>query len=872
MHVLPYGLRVREMKRRRRRGVLLSSRGLTRVHDGQRRLAREHDAIRVSQEALSTVVGVSTRTLARIMRRESPVDLRTLEALFSALRLAIDQTDYVYAEASARNPMHDFPQRFSTLIGRDELIARLEQLLITSRLLTLTGTGGIGKTRVALELALRQRTACQNRLWFVALANVDPVESVASITTAFGIMVERPAMLTTIREQLNEEPGLLVLDSCEPHVAVLGPFVITLLRACPSLRVIATSREPLGVEGERIFRVSPLAIPETDAGITAARALQYSAIALFEQRAGGHKESFVFDDRIAPVVSEIVRRLDGLPLGIELAAARVGVMSVEDLLQHVRGCVSSLVADGTQQDPRHRSLTTLVDWSFDRLSERERLVCRRASTFSGTADVAALQAVCGDELPPEVVLNVVSQLVRKSLLEVDTRTGGTRYFFLDTVRECARDRLDRSSDSAFARWLHALYYARLSGEVMKSFEADDQIVALRSMTREYANVRAALEWSFALSHNEHIGSLLVSELPEYWDARGQYREGEAWIRRALETNAMLLTAGTSAKLLEGLSLLLFRQARLEEASRTASESLAAFREVADDVGLCRARNLLGVIALEAGDAEYARAQFLTNLAMGETLHNARIRIVALNNVGRIEAEVDRDAAGSLRRFQKSLDLATRIGLQTMVAMALRNIAETHAELGNLQLALIYSERGMQASRSLENDALYCIQAMQTATYRIRALGYQRAIGDLRTALDAIATDPYRTELCGQLDTIAQMLIEGDEPARGVMLLGAAAAQRARTQTVRGSAAEVRCRLMEDMARRELGEATYDEIEAFAAELPLEAAFRAALLIPGSLFRAGAVFHLSHGAASDELPESFATATKSRASPNGHARA
>jgi len=819
-------------KLRRRRGVMLTNRGLSRVHDAQRRLAAANDDTRISLEALSAGVGLSTRTLSRLMNRESPVDLRTLETIFFALRLVLDETDYEYAVADARErwPMYELPQRLTTLLGRDELLERLEALVATSRLLTLTGTGGIGKTRLAIELALRRDATLDVRTWFVDLAIVkDPRESISSVTAAFGVAPEAPRVLSAIGEQLAERAGTLVLDNCENVARILGPFLVDLLHACPTLRIIATSREQFSVESERVFRVPPLAVPESRTGLTVTTLMQYSAMALFVERANAQNQSFALDEAIAPVICEVVQRLDGLPLAIELAAARVGVMSPADLLEYLRARFIGLTSDGIERDPRHRSMRALMDWSFERLTDEERFVSRRASVFTGSFDASALEAVCSDEISATAASDVAFRLVRKSLLEMDAHVDRTRYLYLAPVREYAWVQLEGARESTVSCWLHALYYLGRIQDMIGSFSANDQAQALRALEREFGNVRAALQWSFT-AHNEHVGAVMVSELPEYWDARGQYRDGEVWIRRALAIDAELLAQATSAKLFEGLSLLLFRQTRLEEASRAAASSLAAFEAVADEFGVCRARNLLGIIALDAGDPEIARRQFWINLEQGERLRNPRIRIVALNNLGRVEGQVDCAKASALRRFQQSLELASSIGLHTMVAMALRNVAEAHADLGDVLLAIAFSERGMQVARDLKNDALYCIQALQTAIYRLRISGYENATSELTVALDAIARDPYQTELSDQLDSIAELLIDMEESARAVILLTATATRRGASGAA-GGTSHVRHALLLQRARQRLEARKYDDIRASAVAFSIEAAFRAALLTP-----------------------------------------
>jgi predicted ATPase len=814
---------------RRRRGIFLSDDGIRRVLDAQRRFAGQNDRVRLSLEAFSAEVGLSTRTVSRLLHRSSPVDFNTLETLFSALDMTPNGSDYYYAAADlgSRSMLHQLPPRLTPLIGRDRVLASLEQVMETSRLLTLTGTAGIGKTRLAVELARRRESARDDRVWFFELGAVtDPRDSVPTVATALGIATDASGTFRTVREQLSHESGIVVLDSCENAPATLAPFILDLLRACRSLRVLATSREPLDVEGERVFQVPPLAVPEKAARISAASALRYPAVALFAERADSSSEGFILDDATAPVIVEIVQQLDGLPLGIELAAARTKEAVPADFLLYLREHRTALGSGG--HDPQHHSISALLDWSFESLTELETMVYRRASVFSGSFDATALAAICADSLSPESATSVASQLVGKALLESDGHVPSARYLFLDSVREYARARLAESDDWASSHRSHASYYLQLTQNVMRAFREVDQGAALQALTSDFANVRGALDWSFA-THNEHIGAVLVSELPEYWDARGQYREGEEWIARALQSDEGLTTEVTRAALYEGLGLLLYRQSRLKEAALASSTSLEQFAALGDQFGLCRVRNVLGLIEFDAGEVESARERHLVNLENEEVLSHPRIAVAALTNLGRIELDVDRDARTALGRFQKSLDLATGIGRQTLVANALANTSDAHAQLGNLFLAIEFSKRAMRLFRELENDALYCMRAMQTAIYCVRAAGYENALAELEVALEAILTDPYRTELCDQLDSIAELLIDNGEVQRAVVLLAATFEQRGRDGVAPGSAPSARHGRILDRARSQMGTDAYLNAETPAVGLSIEAAFRSALV-------------------------------------------
>jgi tetratricopeptide (TPR) repeat protein len=277
-----------------------------------------------------------------------------------------------------------------------------------------------------------------------------------------------------------------------------------------------------------------------------------------------------------------------------------------------------------------------------------------------------------------------------------------------------------------------------------------------------------------------------------------------------------------------LGLLLYRQSRLDEAVQAAASSLTLYEAFGDDFGLCRVRNVLGIIDFDAGNVESARERFLVNLSKDALLH-PRVRVAALDNLGRIELEVDGNARTALGRFQEGLKLAAEIGRQTMVANALGNSAEAYAYLGNLFLAVDFSKRSMQVFRDLHNDALYCRQAMKTAIFCVRAFGFRNVLSDLEIALDAILADPYRSELCDQLDSIAELLIDENEVERSIVLLTATAAQRSREGSLGTSPAVIRHRYILHRARRAITLEAYRDAETNSVGLSIESAFRTALI-------------------------------------------
>jgi predicted ATPase/DNA-binding SARP family transcriptional activator/tetratricopeptide (TPR) repeat protein len=432
--------------------------------------------------------------------------------------------------------------QLTSFVGRDEEVERVGKLLDEARLVTLVGPGGAGKTRLATEAASQLIDRMPDGVWLVELAPVqDPAEVPYAVSDAVGIressMVTGPISRIpdrTLESALRHRAALLILDNCEHLVGAVAALADRLLAACPQIRVLATSREPLAITGETLCPVTPLVLPPPE--VAPAQALGYPAVRLFADRAAAVRPGFeVGADDVGAVV-EICRRLDGLPLAIELAAARLRLLSVQQIVTRLSDRFRLLTGGSRTALPRHQTLRAVVDWSWDLLEGAEQALAARLSAFPGGATLDAVEQVCASaQLSADEVLTRLAALVDKSLIEVvaaQSADGATRYRMLETVRMYAAERLAETGAAQGARAAHARYFVDLVEWAEPRLRTADQLTAIARLTAEHDNLIAALRW--AVDAREAATAVQLSAgLGWFWTLQGRHSEAAGWLREAL---------------------------------------------------------------------------------------------------------------------------------------------------------------------------------------------------------------------------------------------------------------------------------------------------------------------------------------------------
>ena len=452
--------------------------------------------------------------------------------------------------AEAKSTPHNLPIQLTSFIGREKEIIEIKRLLSESegrvRLLTLTGHGGCGKTRLALQSASGLLDVFPDGVWLIELAPLaDPALVPQTLAAVLGLKEEpgRP-FLSTLTGHLHGKRMLLILDNCEHLVQASAQLADALLHACPEVHIITTSREMLGMAGERAFYVPSLAIPDAQAVMSTEAALQSDAVRLFIERAHTVTPQFALTDENVSAVIRVCQRLDGIPLAIELATARLKMLPVQQIADHIDDAFRLLTGGSRTAMPRHQTLQALMDWSYNLLTELEQALLRRLAVFAGGWSLEAAEAVgAGEDIAAREVFDLLARLVDKSLVLAEEQGGVARYRLLETVRQYALTKLAASGEADAIRQLHAEYYLAMAEQRIPNYAAlawlDRAALAwLDRMEAEHDNLRVALAWGQATGGNAEQNLHLASAAFSLWVFHGYWREAQVWLEGALAASDM----------------------------------------------------------------------------------------------------------------------------------------------------------------------------------------------------------------------------------------------------------------------------------------------------------------------------------------------
>jgi len=741
----------------------------------------------------------------------------------------------------------NLPAPVTRFIGRVRESEEVARLVLAGpgepRLVTLSGPGGSGKTRLALRVAAELVDRFPAGVWLTELAPLaDPRLVAATVMTGLAAREEigRPTVETLVR-YLKPRGLLLVLDNVEHLIPACAALVTDLLRSCPRLRILATGREPLGIAGEVVWRAPALSVPPTDRSLALEEAETFEAVQLFVARATAARPKFALTARNTPAVAEICWRLDGLPLAIELAAARVAALSAEEIASRLDHRFH-LLTGGGRTSPRHQqTLQATLDWSYNLLSGPERALLRRLAVFAGGWTLEAAEAVCGGDgrpgtgdsfpgLPPEEVLDLLGQLVGKSLVQIEDRGEQLRYSFLETVRVYAEEKLSETGETAVFRTRHCGWYADLAERGAVAMLGPGLTLWADRLTSEHDNLRAALGWS--KDHDPDLGLRLAERLWRFLRLRAYHQEGIQWLSLFLER--VPVRTATRAWALIGAGDLTGQLGDATAATRFLEEGISILREIGDETGLVDALRELAGAKLSflyqcEHDSDDVRKLLEESLDLAREIGYQRGIGLAIGLLGSQALAVhDDDRARIL--FEDSLGQARQIGDPWSIGSALYGLGWAALRQGDLPVAWQSWQEVVDIARSIR-DTMREGLFLEGLALLARTEGHleesRKFLGEaLRIFRDSVSFRIYDAiRFLGDLDVREGLY------ARGVRLLAFGATQPTRyglSYQHAYSEALSTCDASEAVARAALGADAYGAAWSQGQAMALEGATALAL--------------------------------------------
>ncbi len=588
-------------------------------------------------------------------------------------------------EGDGYSTPHNLPAQTTSFVGRAALLGECRGLFDSSRLLTLAGIGGSGKTRLALRLAASLLVEYPDGVWFVNLAQLADPGRVPDVAAAALAVPDEPGRtsLESLAGHVRDRQMLFVLDNCEEVLAGAALFATSLLRACPGTRVLATSRQALGLDGETVLAVPPLAIPIAGAPASVESLREFEAVELFLDRARAAQPDFELNSANAPAVAEICRRLDGIPLALELAAGRIRVLSAEQIRDRLDDRFRLLARPGSDPPSRRQTVKAVIQWSWDHLLPPEQDLMRRLAVFTGGWTLERAARVCAESGDEFEVLDLLTRLVEHSLVVVDASSGEARYRFLESVWQFALEQLEASDERAVLRERHLAIYLDLAEQSETALSGPAAAAQVAALVREEENLLAALAFSAHAEDGARRGLRLVTNIQRFWSMQGRYALGRRAFEMALAHPGAALPSPERAWALVRASGLALVQGDHEAARTELEESLEYWRTSGDPAGVPPAVLAgLGVVAMFQSRFEDALDLGEQSLAAYRRNGKSRGIGMALHNLGTIECGLGRPDYG-LARFAAAVPILREVGDATTLAMCLSGFAASQARLGDL---------------------------------------------------------------------------------------------------------------------------------------------------------------------------------------------
>jgi predicted ATPase len=713
-------------------------------------LRRHRLAAGLSQEALAERARMSVNGISALERGERRSPYRdTVALLTKALNLAPAAAAELEAAAERPRQLHgrvpgaaapdgratttNLPVQRTSLVGREPEIADIVGILQESRLVTVTGAGGVGKTRMALAVGDALVEETKAGVWLIELAPLAQGWFVGpALARALNIQESpnRP-LLETLLAYLKQKSLLLILDNCEHVIAEAAALAATLLRGCTHLRILATSREPLRIAGEQTYRLPSLHFPTPReiAGLSAAGATEYAAVVLFVQRAHAIDRGFVLSDDNAPIVAEICRRLDGIPLAIELAAARVNILPVQALASKLNQRLRILTGGDRTALPRHQTMRALIDWSYDLLLPPEQRLFEQLSVFAGGCTLASAATVCADDGVDEVgVLELLSSLTDKSLVVADLNGNLPRYRLLESSLQYAWEKLTARGEQDFVAHRHALSYAEFAERLRRAWDTTPDRPWISQAEAELENWRVALEWALGARGDVELGQRLAGALLPVWE-NCTYFQGRLWVRAALDLADESTPKSVVAQLLSAETFIDRAFGDHHSALAAAETALGAWWELGDPLEIARAQSNVGRLLERLGRGAEAEPLLRNALEAVRALGNRRLEAFIIASM----ADHD-DLAQARSSYAEALAIYTTIGAESGAALVGFNLAEAEFRAGETEPALRHAADALAIYGTLHDTYNATIVLGNMAAYFVSLARYDEAQAHANEAL------------------------------------------------------------------------------------------------------------------------------------------
>jgi predicted ATPase/DNA-binding SARP family transcriptional activator len=643
----------------------------------------------------------------------------------------------------------NIPIPLTSFIGRENELQVIASLVSRSRLVTLTGSGGVGKTRLAIQTVADVLNQFPDGIWFLDLA---PLSDATLIPNTLANLVglqesndQRFSIPDLLVNYFRSRTTLVIFDNCEHLIEACAWLIHSLLTSCEHLSILATSREPLRIAGEIAHRVPSLEIPKVEENSDISLFMENESVRLFAARAATDSPRFALTPHNVFTIAQICHRLDGIPLAIELAAARVAILSLEQILQRLDDRFNLLTGGLRSSLPRHQTLRATIEWSYDLLAVKERILFRRLAVFSGSWTLEAAETVCsGDGIHRAEILDLISQLVNKSLVvaghenEEEQAAGAEslRYRRLEIIREFAREKLVQATEAGRLMDRHLEYFLIKAEEIEPHLYGSEQVDWLDIVDADLGDIRLALEWSIATQKKE-AALRLFSAISWYWFIRCRFHEGEEWFRRLqpfIKSASMQMRAKA---LTSGVWLYLARDefATMLEIYR---QSLDIYRELADDAGISNCLQHMGIMEFELQHFTRAKSLLEESLEVSRRANNKATMPRALMFMGYF-AEMEGDTAAAQHYFEESVAIAREVGEGHLMMIVIGSLGDFACEQKNYSLARDYHREALEIGIRLKNKRTVALQFLDI-TRILNAEGHYLESARLQGFADSLLTE------------------------------------------------------------------------------------------------------------------------------------